>query len=359
MSKRVLSILKDEAKGFECLPCERINLDIDRFSEYRDSNEHPAETVFEWPVLTTRKKNVMREQVEIRSILRYFLDGSRKTYKVADIILNGKYLPLIAGQIGVAVVERLANGQGVKPMRSFCHFKNLLAFPNLVGDDDRAYLQKQINQQSRIQWEIVKYTVEKGGDLVDRGVAKIMSEMHNIEVLAVKEMAKEHLLKNDSMLVVDGTLRFKKDFDITQFRNVIGLSKSFRPSFEVGKGKQKMDVGAITFGLSFAERTSVFKTIEEEKTIGMWYLRLRQPSRMTNPLQGVVKMECYAISPEEKENGLESERIDVISFHILRERNVTPYQADPRWASHIYPVYLAESYLKSSFISDIQFQALL
>jgi len=98
---------------------------------------------------------------------------------------------------------------------------------------------------------------------------------------------------------------------------------------------------------------------EEEKVIGMWYLRIRPPKYRRDPLQGIVKIECYAVDPEDKENGIEMERIDIISAHILNERNVTPYKADSRWASHIYPVYLAESFLKASFMSDIKFRALL
>lgn len=358
MAKRVLSIIKQEAKGFECLPCERINLDIERFSEYRDSYEHPAETSFESPALKAGTKRVIEARPEIPSILRYFLDGSRRTYKVADLILNGRYLPLIAGQIGVAVVERVGNGQGVKPLRSFCRFKNVLAFPDLVGTGDLTYLQEQINRLGKLKFELLSYAVKKDRELVDLGIAKIMSKMHDMEISAVQEMAECRLLTNDSLLVIDGPLRFKKKFDITQFRNVIGLSKSFRPSFTLGKGKRKVDVGALTSGLAFGERTSVFKTVDERKIIGMWYLRLRPCSKMSNPLQGVVKMECYAISPEEQENGLEADRIDTISSYILRERNVTPYHADWRWASHIYPVYLAETYVKASFISDTQFQRL-
>jgi len=357
MAKRVLSIIKCESKGFECLPCERLNLDIERFSEYRDSDEHPAETPFENPPLKTSKKAIVEAQKHIPTILHYFLDGSRRTYKVADLVLGGRYLPLIAGQVGVSVVERVNSEQFVKPVREFCHFKNVLAFPNLIAADDLNYLQSQINQQGRFKFELMSYTVKKERNLVDLGIAKIMSEMHNLEIAAVQEMAKRNLLRNDRLLVIDGPLRFKKSFDIVQFRNVIGLSKSFRPSFTVGRGRRKVDVGALTSALMFGERTSVFKTTDVSKTIGMWYVCIRPRNRMTNPLQGIVKMECYAMS-EEQEDGLDSQRVDVISSHLLRERNVTPYQADRRWASHIYPIYLAEQYVKSSFVSDTQFRAL-
>ena len=355
MGKPILSIIKQE--GFNCLPCERLNLDIERFAEYRDSDEHPADVPFERPQLATSNKKIDESDRRIPTILRYFLDGSRKTYKIADIILGGRYLPLVAGQIGVAVVKRDEAGL-IKPVREFCSFKNLVVFPDCTNADELNCLQTRINQQGRVPFTLLRYEVKPDRDPVDLGVAKIMSEMHDLEIGTVLQLAGQYLLGSDHLLVVDGPLRFRKKFDIIQFRNVVGLSKTFRPSFTMGKGRHKADVGSITSGLDFGERTSVFKTSEEEKVIGMWYLRIRPRPMMTNPLQGIVKMECYAIDHEDKELGLDGERIDTISSYILRERNVTPYKADFRWASHIYPVYMAETYLKSSFMSDIRFQAL-
>ncbi len=354
MGKPILSIIQQE--GFRCLPCDRINLDVERFAEYRDSDEHPAEVPFERPQLATSKKRIDENDRRIPTILRFFLDGSRRTYKIADVILDGHYLPLVAGQVGVAVVKR-DDGQ-IKPMRKFCSFKNLVVFPDRTNPDELNRLQAQINQQSSAPFTLLRYEVKPDRDPVDLAVAKIMSEMHDLEIGTVLQLAEQHLLSSDQLLVVDGPLRFRKKFDIVQFRNVVGLSKTFRPSFTIGKGRRKADVGLITSGLDFGERTSVFKTSEEEKAIGMWYLRIRPRGMMANPLQGIVKMECYAIEHEDKELGLDGERIDIISGYILRERNVTPYKADLRWASHIYPIYMAETYLKASFMSDIRFQAL-
>ncbi len=351
----VLKIISGE--GFRCLACVPQNLDAERFSEYRDADEHPAEAPFERPPLAKAKKRVEECGQEIKTILRYFLDGSRRTYRIADVIVGGRYLPLVAGQVGVAVVGRGDGNTGVEPIREFCHLKNVITFPDKVTEDDLKNLEAKINQPGRPQFSLLQYQVKPDRDPVDLGVAKIMSEMHDMEIRAVQSMANQHFLGNSRLLVIDGPLRFRKDFDLVQFRNVMGLSKSFRPSFSVGKWK-KQDVGAIASGLTFAERTSVFRTTEKTKVIGMWYMRLRPPEMMSDPLQGVVKMECYAIAPEDKEEGLDAERVDVISAHVLRERNVTPFKADSRWASHIYPVYVAETYLKASFMSDVQFEAL-
>lgn len=358
MSKRILSIIRNESE-FQCLPCDRINLDIERFSEYRDSDEHPAQEPFESPPIHTSKKAVKEFNGEIPTILSYFLDGSRKTYKVADVIIDGKYLPLIAGQVGVCIIQRDYDSHKLSVLREFCFLKNVIAFPDKANQDDLLHLQKKITERTGINFILFSYATKSvDKDPVDLGVGKIMSEMQDMEIETVRQMAEKHLMSNDHLLVIDGPLRFKKKFDLVQFRNVIGLSKTFRPSFTIGKGRHREDVGAITSGLDFGERTSAYKMVEADKTIGMWYMRIRPKRFMSNPLQGIVKIENYAIEPYEQENGLDAERVDIISGHILRERNVTPYKSDSRWASHIYPVYMAETYLKNSFMSDVKFQGL-
>ncbi len=355
MAKPILSLIRQG--GFRCLPCERVNLDVERFNEYKDSDEHPADIPFERPQLEASRKKVHETNRAVPTILRYFLDGSRRTYKIADIILDGHYLPLVAGQAGVAVVWRENDGRLI-PLREHCTFQYFVAFPDRANADDLKQLQDQINQQSGLKFTLVQYKVKPESDPVDLAVAAIMSRMHDLEIATVVQLSEHHLLSSDHLLIVDGPLRFRKKFDIVQFRNVVGLSKSFRPSFTVGKGKRREDVGAITSRLDFGERTSVFKTCEEDKVIGMWYLRIRPRPMMSNPLQGIVKLECYATDREDVELGLEGERIDIVSSHVLHERNVTPYKADTRWAGHIYPIYMAETYLRSSFMSDICFQAL-
>ena len=41
-----------------------------------------------------------------KPLFKYFLDGSRRTYKVDDIAYGKRLYPVIAGQIGVAVCQR-------------------------------------------------------------------------------------------------------------------------------------------------------------------------------------------------------------------------------------------------------------
>lgn len=57
----------------------------------------------------------------------------------------------------------------------------------------------------------------------------------------------------------------------------------------------------------------------------------------------------------EIQNGIDSDDVDLISANIINERNPTCYGTDRRWANHLYPVFLTESYVKSKYISAEMF----
>lgn len=55
---------------------------------------------------------------------------------------------------------------------------------------------------------------------------------------------------------------------------------------------------------------------------------------------------------EEIESGIDTDIIDFLSANIINERTPTCYGTDKRWANHLYPVFLTESYVKSKYISN-------
>ncbi|TAN51635.1 MAG: hypothetical protein EPN26_08825 [Rhodospirillales bacterium] len=260
--------------GIHCNRFEIIDLDRTESSEW-DESESPIEKPFEDPPPTMGYRNVGGQCApSVKPLFRYFIDGSRKTYRVADL----------------AAMER----------------------------------------------------------------------MHNMEVRAASTLAKSDYLSNDAMLAIDGSLMFrekKDEFDIFDFRNVIGIAKRFKPDFTVGD-KKKIDVGSVVRKLEYGERTTVFKRTFGNTTTGSWFLRIRPPDKVQSGLGGVVKLELFALDRDERENGFDPNRIDVISRHVLSERNVTPYGADDRWATHLYPVYLTEKYLKNHFMSAVAFKGM-
>ena len=360
MAKRIIEKIKELVPDLDLLPCDRVNLDSDRFKEYKDSDEHPAQAQFETPPLIERVKLMEEIDENIPSILSYFLDGSRTTFRIADLISEGKYYPVIAGQVGVSVIKRSIGRELPSPIHKFCKTDNVIAIPDKIfgNRDDLLEFEERLNNSSLFSFKILTYKIKDDRDMVDLGVARIMKEMHDLEICMVENLVLENLLDNQHLLVIDGSLRFKGNFSIENFRNVVGLAKSFKPSFVVGRGRAKCDVGTLAAKLKFGQRTTVYNTSDENSVIGMWYLRIREPVWMSNPLQGIVKLEVYATTPDEISEGIDSSRVDTISAHVLRERSVTPYGTDTRWASHIYPIYLAEKFTKNSFMSSIHFQAL-
>jgi len=353
---RIIGFLKES--NYNILECGKISLDYDRFTEYLESSDHRSERLFEDPPIS-KKKRIQTASLDA-TIFSYFLDGSRRTYKIADYITpDGRYLPIVAGQIGVAVLKRDFSTRKLDVLRNYSLINSLIVFPDQgTNENELEELGKKITELSGKIFQVIRYKVKKEKEPVDLAIAKITSMMHDLELETVRKMTSDSLLSPGEMLVLDGSLEFAKKIDIVQFRNIVGISKSFRPSSSIGKGKGRRDVGALVSSLQIGERTPVYQTTVDRNKIGMWYLRIRDRNYMSNPLQGALKLECFAIDPDEQENGLPSDRVDTISACVLSERNVTPYGKDPRWANHLYPIYLTENYIKRCFMSDTVFEGL-
>ncbi len=58
---------------------------------------------------------------------------------------------------------------------------------------------------------------------------------------------------------------------------------------------------------------------------------------------------------EDLENGFETDIIDNLSCSLIEEGIPTCHGRDERWAAHLYPVYLTETMIKSSFMGDMTF----
>lgn len=348
---KILDVLKE--LNIQCMATHRREVDIDTSDSAAGENDEPSEVPFESPPASQKVISVLPPSPNSEpSLFKYFLDGSRRVFSVSDIVVGNKYYPMVAGQVGVGVTERTDSGK-IRPVKEHCSFKNLIAFPNVLPEGDIREIREAINLKSRIKFDICTYKVKAVPNLMDLGIAKIMTEMHDLEVKAVIDLEESGRLSDNEMLIVDGALQFaKQNFSPEKFRNVIGLSKSFRTNLSVGKGKKKHDIGTLVKRLGFGDRSHVFGAKFGKFTLGSWYLQIRDKSAMTGPIQGVVKIEAYAVGSDEVENGLDQSRVNNISKNILSERNVTPYGKDKRWAVHLYPIYLTESFIKSKFASS-------
>lgn len=371
--KTVSDVMQDvfEASKFKCLPYEKRNLDEDPNSEYREYDDRIPGRMFENP--ETHKISPVRAtgvDETVPTILTYFMDGSRRVFRFSDVILpDGRYYPVLAGQVGVAVLKR-ADDRSINPMRKYVCYENILVFPDTIRTEDQEILRAEL-ANGNLHFHVAAYQTgnigaDRSNDFISTGTKKILDLMHDLELDAVNRMMADRDLRDDAMLVVDGSLQFRQDvlqrnkFPINQLANVIGISKSFTPSQPVIGAPGSKHLGTFLQNLEYGERTPVFKAghDEFESVLGVWYLRIRRRPMMTNPLAGIIKIEALA-NGDEIENGIDRDRVDHLSALVLSERNVTPYGSDNRWANHIYPIYLTELYLKSGFRSDVYFKGLL
>ena len=306
-------------------------------------------------------------------LFKYFLDGSRRTYKVDDIAYGKGLYPIIAGQIGVAVCER-KDKHTFKPVS----LKNpiVISIPEIansqtnMGDNDLffANLIKKLNEQGVLEKQKLKLSkilpysshhAIKDDKYEDRGIAKIQDEMIALEQKTVFELVKAKKLNEKSLLIKDGSLEYMKSGEAKElsviksnYDCVAGVSKAFNPEALSSDVKH---ISRIIAELKLYHRTPAFMYQTEripDVKFAVWYLRIR---KTLSPFDGVLKIEKILVRDIQEEEGLDSDEIDEISANIINERNPVSYGKDNRWAKHLYPVHLTENYIKSKYLSDIHF----
>ena len=315
-------------------------------------------------------------------LFRYFLDGSRKTYKVDDMSYNNQIYPIIAGQVGVGCCTRI---NGV--MRPLYHKKDPIFERQLVitlpqkaktstWDDDELsfeYLRKKINdswvmKNKGIEFSKIKAystSVQQGDKIENKGIAVIQNYMVEREQYMVSELVRRGFLLNNHYLLKDGSLEYQvhnltKHQELLRVRNnyrfVVGASKSFNPANCVDKnGRNNSNMIAE---LPLYCRTPV--QMYESERIGnmkfaVWYVRIRNHIYTNNTFDGILKLEKILVSEEQMEEGLESSEVDMITANIINERNPVCYGADHRWANHLYPIYVTETFIKSKYLGEHMF----
>jgi hypothetical protein len=328
---RVLEYIQRSGNGkFQCYKTKKLSL---------DTNDNDTITYnYDDKTVVQTTKSVFAETdrsrqgtVSVRSMLsgnnvpppifRYFLDGSRHTYKVDDIAIGKKIFPIVAGQIIVGCCERKDRDTFKKyNLRS----KIVLSMPDDFDDDDggenfcRSYCEK-LNE------EIVKVpfikerniTIEKlllyktDGNTGDKekdnyknsAVAIIQNEMVDNEQLLVAQLCKDNRLNDESWLIKDGSLEYNPSFsnlgfDVVQWNNlrvnyqrVVGVSKQFDP--ELLPDYEGNRLSQTIANLKPFERTKVYRYESQHKGgsafYAVWYLRLRN-SDFRAAIQGEKKI---------------------------------------------------------------------
>lgn len=320
-------------------------------------------------------------------LFRYFLDGSRRTYKVDDIEINRRIFPIMAGQIEVACCERQT------PSKFKCtelESKFVIALPTEANPETKNSdlffnnLIDKINNIDRVKRTGISFSkvlsyvskkVETPEDVENKkfenlAIALIQDEMIDNEKKVVSKLTAKNLLNDDCYLLKDGSLQYKPmktgDFkELTKIKNnyrwVIGVSKQFNP--ELCKDRNGKSNAAAIASLPLYNRTPAYMFQHDrekqsylgDQTFSVWYVRIRDAKRTEGPFSGVLKIEKILITEREIEDGLDSEIVDLVTANIINERNPVCYGNDKRWANHLYPIYSTEQFLKSKYLSDIHF----
>ena len=347
---KILDILSED-ENLVCMPTNRQDLG-DEYDIEPEGSGDIGETPYETPRPETERISVLPEwPTSEPSPFRYFIDGSRRAFRVADIVIQNRYYPIVAGQVGVAIVERV--NRKIRPISDLCRFERYIVFPSKLATSDYQNIQQTLDRKSRFNFLVEKYDIKEKPNMADLGVAKLNTLMQLRELEAIRDLSDNGLLADDRMLIIDGNIQFaRKEFRVEDFRYVVGVAKSFAPGIMLGKGRKKKDVGAIVKNLRFGERSHVHRVDVKKHRIGSWYLRVHERSHVYDPLHGIVKIEVFARDDDEFENGIDRSRVDNISRVILSERFPAPYGKDSRWHVHLYPVFQAEQYIKSRFTNS-------
>ncbi|MCM2466680.1 hypothetical protein [Methanoculleus oceani] len=313
-------------------------------------------------------------------ILSYFLDGSRRIFKVDDMAYThsggrGVIYPVVAGQIGIGCCRRI--DKRVVPARFKREF--VLSMPDVADADGKSGFWpatvKKLNECAELKRlgidfsTILPYKTSKNDDkkYEDRATASIQDRMIEREKELVAELVREGMLNQDNYLVKDGSLEYRPTKEdksdkrkYQTFKNnynwVIGASKNFNPEVCMdvyGKPNPK-----FIADLPLYHRTPVAEYENDmlgDIKFAVWYIRLRDKNQTRTPFDGILKVEKILVTEEENEHGIESELVDTVSAYLINERNPVCYGSDLRWANHIYPIHLTESFVKSRYLSTESF----
>ena len=162
----------------------------------------------------------------------------------------------------------------------------------------------------------------------------------------------------EDWIALDGTL-----FSIPRMYsglNVIGISKSFRHNPRIiqkdGTQDRMGNLSRLLINLEVGWRSPVYILTPEKnrpkRYTYMWFIRIRgaQQKPGQSPVSGIVKVELPPSECYHQDEDLRVQTIDAISHAIFRLRY--PYQYDNRRGeSFLYPIYVAESLVKSKLNS--------
>lgn len=244
-----------------------------------------------------------------RHLLRFFLDGSARTFFLGDAVEGNRRTPIHVAQVGAAAVFRKDDGQ-VKVAKSV-HKIILMLDKKAVSFGDKV---EELVKKAGPRFGFHD-TMEEDGETEKSSPGKeprsrAAHKAHHIMAGEEEKLGREVQRGRDQWLVLDGSLG--KDFhswkDVPQF---FGVTKSFsrEPLFKLpgARGGQIVNLYDLLSNLPFAARTCAFSA--RSGKVVVWYVRLREQRHLDYPLMGVVKVEF----PNPTGEAVPSDLIDELS----------------------------------------------
>lgn len=310
-------------------------------------------------------------------IFSFFLDGSRHTYKIDDIAIGKRIFPFVAGQIVVGCCQR-QDRDTFRPVRSTHSL--VLALPTEFdvddgGDNFRRFWTDKLNTaittlpyvhssglrvSDILLYATDRLTSGRSDELLSRAIAAIQTAMTDEEQRLVGELCEANKLDDEHWLIKDGSLEYIQPHTIDpalwasrrlNYAHVVGVSKSFNPDLLLDYDRRPLS--RTIAALKPWERTKVYRYASDRcnAEFAVWYVRLRHSDYRATHFSDVVK--CEILLPHEGAN-VPSTTIDLLSAGIIGEAYPVCYGQDSRWANHLYPVFLTETYCKAQYTnSDI------
>ena len=281
-----------------------------------------------------------------RHPLRFFLDGSARTFFIGDVTEGKHRSGVHVSQIGAAAVFRKDDGQ-MKVSKAEHRIVLMMDKKEVSFGEQVEKLVKQAGPRFMFH-----DTMEKD-DETDRTAGKeprtrAAHKAHHLMAELEDELGRELTRIEGQWLVLDGNLG--KDLHRwSKVPHFFSVAKSFSrtPTFSVRSGRVQKTINLydLLSELPDSARTCAFSG--RAGKVAVWYVRIRPQEHLDYPLMGVLKVEF----PNPNGEAVPSDLINEISSALVSERQVTPHGKDIRWHAHLYSIFLAEQTVKNGFIS--------
>jgi hypothetical protein len=276
----------------------------------------------------------VRQDAQRASRLRYFLDGSQRTFPA---YLIGS-VPVIASISAAAILERDERGEG-RILPGSLRLRHVWLVPRRLRET-APFLEIVERLGMEVADPLDRLSDEEYFDaaadydrLVELGHMSSRQARAEIEAdLLTSWGAAPERATDDGWILVDGTLS-------APMPKALGLVKSFTRQYLTGAD------AACLFGLPAGYRTTAFRATDgwRQGAVAMWFMRFRDAAGR-DARHSLVRVE---IAPDQAT----TERIDELSSWLMAERAPRP-TGDARWATLLYPVHFLERILKRYVDAD-------